>query len=57
MAKANKKQEDKKSPKEASDTFHDIVKASVQPPPEAITLLKRNRLKRKKGNALTYQKI
>lgn len=29
MAKAQKKKEDKKTPKKASQTFHDIMKASV----------------------------
>ena len=32
MAKA-----DKKSAKKASQTFHNIIKASLQPPPKAIT--------------------
>jgi len=44
MAKAGKK-----SPKEASKTFHDIMKASVNPPPKAITPPKKKQRKKKKG--------
>lgn len=45
MAKAQKKKEDKKSPKKASQTFHDIMKASVANNPKP----KKEGLK-KKGN-------
>jgi len=44
MAKAGKK-----LAKEASKTFHDIMKASVNPPPKAITPPKQKRDKKKKG--------
>jgi len=42
MAKANKK-----SPTEASKLFHGIMKASVSPPPKAITPPKKKQDKKK----------
>jgi hypothetical protein len=42
MAKA-----DKKTSKEASKTFHDIMKASVNPPPKAVTPPKKKQHKKK----------
>ena len=36
----------KKSPKEASKLFHDIMKASVNPPPKAVTPPQKNIIKR-----------
>jgi hypothetical protein len=39
----------KKSAKQASKTFHDIMKAMVNPPPKAITPPKKKEDKKKKG--------